>query len=131
MKKAKLPKSGTISKSIIKNEVWTNSTYIVSKLLAHLDNINWPMNVKIAKKLYTQYPNMDFWNEFRWPGNFRPDNLSPLLSEWGKSIVGKSWNIFTFIETEKIKEMVLIENTIPETKCEVKQKPKTLKDFLR
>lgn len=90
------------------------------------ENLNWPREMKIANKLWNQYPDLHFWNSFVLP--FKLDSLAWLLKD-GQPELNRQWNYFKLDKNRKEAKIELLEKPIEEPKIEAK--PKTIKDWLR
>lgn len=90
-------------------------------------NINWPREIKIAKRLVKKFNSFEFWNKLKELKS-SPPSLAWFLKPEGKAFLLKEYEIFNLKLNKN--HIQLEKNKLGEDK-KVCQKPKTLLEFIR
>jgi hypothetical protein len=103
---------------------------LISSLLQG-QKVNWPKEMKLAKKLIAFCDDMAFWEQVKKDLHKDYDlcSLSYYLTQNGKASISKQKNAF-FLDKTKKTEYTLQEEKVSED-VNVETKMKTLKDFLK
>lgn len=107
------------------NKNHDNCKFLISNFLK--GKINWPKEIKIAKKLLKEYPEVKFWEKVYM--DTYPSSLSMFLTGSGKKFLEKEFESYSLTKTKepiKLEESPVI--NIKENKD--RNKPKTLQQFI-
>ena len=107
------PKIGNLLKEII-------------GLLVQKENVNWPRDMKIAKRLYTQYPEIEFWRSLVME---RSVSMAFFITEHSLKYIEKQWLNY-HLEPSNIEKYELAEIKIGQDVA-VDKKPKTILEFIK
>ena len=108
-----------------KNQKHKLCQFIIKKYVD--GNINWPREIKIAKRLINKFNSFKFWLNLKELGS-KPPSLAWFLKPEGKSFLLKEYEIFN-LEILPI-QIYLTENKLQKDK-KICKKPKTLVEFMR
>lgn len=104
--------------------------FLVSKFVSK-EGMNWPREIRIAKKLLKEYPDFETWTQLKF--DFKLNSLAFFLTEEGKEKI----QILKFNKSKKNlldlfpkQEEVVFGEKLGQD-AEVQKKPLTLKDFLK
>jgi len=100
-------------------------------ILLEGQKINWPKEMKLAKKLIAFCDDIKFWEQVKKDIHNEYDlcSLSYYLTTNGKASISKQKNSFFLDKIDK-QSYTLEEDKVSED-LNLEQKPKTLKDFLK
>lgn len=101
---------------------------LVNKLCGGNPYLSWPKEIKIAKKLLKEEPDLSFWLSLDTPP--RLASLSWFLTEEGKLFL-KAGKLKTDLVLPAIDNPSILNNKIGEDKQGTSSRPKSLLEFLR
>ena len=109
------------------NTKFNNAKELI-KLYVNFDvKINWGAEIKIANKLLSQFPEIEFWREFAL-GVVRFDSLCVFLNAIHNDRLKKEYQSFLAVKTTK-EEIILEDKPLIEIKA-VKSKPRNIMEFV-
>lgn len=109
------------------NTKFNNAKELI-KLYVNSDvKINWGAEIKIANKLLSQFPEIEFWREFAL-GVVRFDSLCVFLNAIHNDRLKKEYQSFLAVKTTK-EEIILEDKPLIEIKA-VKSKPRNIMEFV-
>lgn len=88
---------------------------------------NWPRDMKIAKKLWAQFPKFDFWEGWNPASKF--PSLASFLTPYGQKLLNSQWKIHT-LELSAPKSYILSKEKIGED-VEINKKPRSIMEFIK
>jgi hypothetical protein len=86
-----------------------NKKDFVKKFLKNVNSINWAREMSIVKKLWTIFPNQDFWHSLEL--SFKLNSLCWFLSDDGRSFLNKEYKKFN-LELPETKKFEIKNNNI-------------------
>lgn len=112
-----------------KNKYFREKQKFIQRIVSP-ETLVWPREMKIANKLWAEYPSPEFWLTFIL--TFKLKSLAWLIGD-GKVELNNQWNYFKLDKARKTASIVspqtyngpVLENTLPE-----ELKPKTMKDWM-
>ena len=81
--------SGSIKVLKVKNVEFENCRFLIKKFLKP-ENISYPSQIKIAKQLLKQYPEIEFWELFEI--GFFLNSLAFFLTDKGSKLVAEAYS---------------------------------------
>lgn len=109
------------------NTKFNNAKELINLYVNSDVKINWGSEVKIANKLLSQFPEIEFWREFAL-GVVRFDSLCVFLNEIHNDRLKKEYKSFLAVKTTK-QEIILEDKPLIEIKAG-KSKPKNIMEFV-
>jgi len=107
-----------------------NNAKELIKLYVNSDvKINWGAEIKIANKLLSQFPEIEFWREFAL-GMVRFDSLCVFLNEIHNKRLQDEYKFYLVARSTNKKEEIILDSApVIEIKF-IKQKPRNILEFV-